>query len=148
MKLTWGWRIAMLYCSFVAMMLFLVFKSMNQKFDLVTPDYYAKELQYQDLIDASRNQAALSKPVGIHATAKEVILQFPAEQAGQVLKGNVHFYSAVNAAWDREFPIDGQNSTLSFSREGLQPTAYTLCISWEAAGKKFYQESVLNLNAQ
>ena len=148
MKLTWGWRIAMLYGGFVVMILFLVFKSMRQNFDLVTPDYYAKELQYQHQIDASRNQAALSAPVRMQATAKEVILQFPEEHSGRVLKGNVHFYSAVNAGWDKEFPFEGQQSTISLSRQQLQPTAYTVRISWEADGKQFYQETALNLNAQ
>ena len=42
------------YSFFVVGMLFLVIKSTMQKFELVQPDYYADELKYQTVIDASQ----------------------------------------------------------------------------------------------
>ena len=51
MKLSWGHKIAATYLVFVAGMVFLVFKANNEKFDLVTKDYYGAELKYQEVID-------------------------------------------------------------------------------------------------
>ena len=50
--MNWGYKILLVFAVFVAGILFLVYKSSNQKMDLVTTDYYEKELKYQQKIDA------------------------------------------------------------------------------------------------
>ena len=61
--MNWGYKILFVYIAFVAGILAMVFGSSSQKVDLVTPDYYAKELKYQDKIDELGRVAALSAPV-------------------------------------------------------------------------------------
>mgnify|MGYP003351831803 CR=1 FL=1 len=53
-NINWGWRIVMLYGGFVVLILFLVYKTTTVKDDLVTPDYYAKELKYQEQLDKQK----------------------------------------------------------------------------------------------
>ena len=65
MKLSWGYKITLVYIAFVAGMGFLVFKASSQKFDLVTKDYYEQELKYQQVIDQAANSSRLSEPVTI-----------------------------------------------------------------------------------
>jgi hypothetical protein len=60
--MNWGYKILFVYLAFVAGILLMVFKSSIQKRDLVTPDYYAKELKYQQRIDAVKKTQALSAP--------------------------------------------------------------------------------------
>lgn len=60
-KLNWGWRISILYSGFVVFMLFMVFKTTTVKDDLVTPDYYAKELEYQQHIDKQERANQLDR---------------------------------------------------------------------------------------
>ena len=50
--MNWGYKILFVYIAFIAGILLMVFKSSTQKRDLVTADYYAKELKYQERIDA------------------------------------------------------------------------------------------------
>ena len=45
MKLSWGYKIMFVYTAFVAGIGFLAFKANNEKFDLVTKDYYDQELK-------------------------------------------------------------------------------------------------------
>ena len=45
--INWGWRIVILYSGFVLLILFLVYKTTTVNDDLVTTDYYAKELKFQ-----------------------------------------------------------------------------------------------------
>lgn len=145
MKLNWGTKIALMYGGFVVLIMFLVIKSMKQDFQLVSDDYYQKEIKYQDVIDGSKNQAQLSAPIAIHANEQKVTLDFPADFTNQELKGSVQFYSSVNAKWDAKFPLKAIANSMDIDRTQLQKTRYTIKINWEAAGKKYYQEDSLNL---
>jgi hypothetical protein len=145
MKFNWGAKIALMYSGFVVLILFLVFKSMKQDFQLVSDDYYQKEIKYQDVIDAGKNQSQLSAPVSIHANEANVSFDFPQEFKDKDCKGNVQFYSAVSSKWDASFPLKTEQNSMNISREKLQPTRYLVKINWESAGKKYYQEDSLNL---
>lgn len=52
MKLNWGHKIALTFVAFFLLMGTLVFKSINTDFQLVSPDYYEQEIEYQQRIDA------------------------------------------------------------------------------------------------
>lgn len=145
LKLGWGTRIAFLYGGFVAIIATLVVGSMRQDFDLVADDYYQQEIAYQDVIDAGKNQSTLSQPASIHANESTVTIDFPAEFADQLITGNVHFYSPVEDAWDKEFAMNNIQSSMAIPRSNLQKTRYKIKLSWEANGKKYYQESDINL---
>ncbi|MBW7914094.1 MAG: FixH family protein [Taibaiella sp.] len=67
MKFGWGSRIALLYGGFVVLIAALVTGSMRQDFDLVADDYYQQEIAYQNVLDAGKNQSALSAPVRVYA---------------------------------------------------------------------------------
>ena len=49
--MNWGYKIMIVYLVFVAGIAVMVYNSAMQNIDLVTPDYYAKELKYQEKID-------------------------------------------------------------------------------------------------
>lgn len=145
MRISWGYKIALLYCSFVALMVVLVVKSMHQKIDLVSKDYYAEELAFQKQIDAGKNQSALSTAASVHADAQNVVIEFPPEFKNENINGKVHFYAPANADFDKDFPIVASNNTVSIARDLLQQARYTMKLSWEADGRKYYQETDLNL---
>jgi hypothetical protein len=145
MKINWGTRIAILYGGFVILIVVLVAGSMRQSFDLVAPDYYGQEIKYQQVIDASKNQSALSAPASIYAGAQTVTIDFPAEFIGKEIMGNVQFYSAVNAAWDKVIHINASNNTMVIPRQGLHNANYKIKLTWNSEGKEYYQETDLNL---
>lgn len=142
----WGWRIALLYASFVAMMLTLVISSNKQKFDLVSQDYYKDEIAYQNVLDASKNQASLAGTLVIHGNDRVIAIDFPGEFAGKSILGTIHFYSAVNKEWDRDFPIKTTHNSMGIDRSLLYPTGYTIKLSYSVDGKNYYQENELNLS--
>jgi nitrogen fixation protein FixH len=145
-KLSWGSRIAILYIGFVALIVFLVVGSMRQSFDLVAPDYYDQELKYQDVIDAGKNQTALSAPASVTANENTVRIVFPQEFKGKIIKGTAQFYSPVNSAWDRHFDLTTIDNSMVIARTAIQQTRYKVKISWQADGKNYYQESEINLS--
>ncbi len=147
MKLGWGWKIAILYGCFAILILSLVIASNRQHFDLVSDDYYGEEVAYQKVIDASKNQSALSQPLQIHANESSVIIEFPNEFKDKMLTGSIQFYSPVNESWDHTYKITPQNNSFSISRTELQKTRYILKINCTIDGKNYHQETEINLHA-
>ncbi len=145
MKIGWGTRIALLYGGFVVMIGILVYNSMRQQFDLVSKDYYQKELAFQEVIDAGKNQSGLSRPVDITQADGHIIFGFPPEFSEQDIKGTINFYSPANAAWDRNYAIAANGIVFSIPIGTMEQTLYQVKISWEYNGKKYYQENEVSL---
>jgi len=147
MKINWGVKIVILYCGFVALIVTLVVASMHQHFDLVSANYYDEEVAYQKVINAGKNDASLSSPIDVHANDSNVIIDFPAELNGVATSGGIQFYSPVNSAWDKDFPAKIVGHSMHIDRSELRNTKYVLKIDLTAAGKKYYQETEINLHS-
>lgn len=125
------------------MIIVLVAASSRQKFDLVSDSYYRDEIAYQQVLDASRNQAGLSGQVKVSSDGNMVVLTFPAEFSGKVMQGNVQFYSPADKKWDRTFKLEVNNNTFSLPVSKLQRTNYTVKVTYYVDGKSYYYESHL-----
>ncbi len=145
MKISWGFKITLLYAAFAAGIVTLVVASSRQKIDLVSKDYYEAELGFQKVIDASNNQSKLSHPVTVYANGSDVNFDFPAEFKGKIINGSVQFYSPANDAWDKKVDFKTENTTYAVQRSVLHNTRYTVKLSFAVDGKNFYQESDIQL---
>lgn len=94
--MNWGYKILSFYALFVFGILFMVFKSSSQNTDLVTTDYYAKELKYQDKIDEQNRVSALTTPINYKLSNDSLIITFPNDFVGKLLTGNVVLYCVSN----------------------------------------------------
>lgn len=146
MKIGWGWKIMILYGAFVLMIITLVTASSKQRVDLVSKDYYQEEITYQKVLDAGKNQAALSASFGIHANGSDLVIEFPQEFQSAVPKGVVTFYSPVNETWDRSFDITAAGNKFVIPLGKLYMTRYIVKIRCTAGGKDYYQESEIQLH--
>ena len=146
MKMNWGTRIAMVYIGFVILMVTLVTMSMKQDFQLVSKDYYQKEITYQEVMDAGKSQSLLSQPVSFIVNEAMIGFGFPNEFIGKNINGTIEFYAAANSKWDAKFDFVSEDNQFKIIRNKLFPTRYQVKINWEMDGIKYYQESLLNLN--
>ena len=142
----WGHKIIIVFILFAAGILTLVTKSMRTKIDLVTPDYYGEELKYQQVIDGHQQVLNLSSPVKISQSAETVTLAFPAEMQDIPLTGNILFYRASNSAQDVSIPLQNQNGLLILDKNRLQKGSYRIQLTWQANGKKYFQENAMMVN--
>jgi hypothetical protein len=140
MRISWGYKIAIFYLSFVIGILFLVFKASNESFDLVTENYYEAELKYQDVIDQKGNAKALSAAPVINHSVTSVSLQLPAEFTGKNVTGEIYLYRASDAAKDirRTFSAQDGFTKVELGRE--LSGSYDLKLSWQANGKQYLEE--------
>lgn len=143
MKLSWGYKILFVYIAFVAGMGFLVFKASNQKFDLVTKDYYDQELKYQNIIDQSANTAKLSAPLGVERLAGQLKINFPIEMKDKQKSIDFYLYFPADAKRDfRKLINIGENEFTQSLPEAMRGN-YELKLSWEVEGVKYYFEKKL-----
>lgn len=142
--MNWGTKILIVYIAFIAGILLMVFKSSSQKTDLVTTDYYAKELKYQDKIDEMNRVAALSEPVGYAVKDNALIIKFPKDFAGKKLVGEVLLYcpSDENKDIKKHFSIQDELLQMPVPASGA---VYELHLSWQDGGVTYYFEKKINI---
>lgn len=140
MKISWGHKILFVYLGFVAGILFLVFKASQEKFDLVTPDYYEAELKFQNVIDDKQRVTELSAPPKITHSVNTVRIQLPAEFLNKELKGELYLYRPSDASKDVKKSFTSNKGFVEIPLEKDLSGAYELKLSWQADGKTFYNE--------
>jgi hypothetical protein len=140
MKINWGYKILIVYVAFVIGIMFLVFKANQQKFDLVTPNYYEAELKFQNVIDQKQRVAELSSQPKISHSVNSVTIQLPEEFFNKEVKGEVYLYRPSDASKDIKTSFSTKKSFVEmFLHEDLSG-AYDLKLSWQADGKSYYNE--------
>src|SRR5687767_9780108 len=125
-KIGWGTRVALLYGGFVAIIVILIVGSMRQDFDLVSKDYYAEEIAYQNTIDASKNQSALSRAALIAIGGDYITISLPQEFKHKVVSADLHFYSPVSASLDRKYTEHTNNGDIVITKGSLEKQRYKL----------------------
>ena len=144
--MNWGYKILIVYAVFVAGILFLVVKSSSQKMDLVTTDYYAKELKYQEKIDETTRVNALSAPVTYEIKNNELVILFPKDFAGKKLTGEATLYCPSDENKDVKQNFNIQDAPLIVSIPSIKTNEYELHLSWEADGLKYYFERKISIS--
>jgi hypothetical protein len=136
-KWNWGTRIFLTYSLFVVFMLGMVYLCTRQHYDLVTPDYYAQELKYQEVIDGLNNVQALGRQVAVTKTENLVTVTIPHENIDG--KGEVKFYRPDNASLDMVLALNGSNQVM-VPVSKFKTGVYKIKTSWMHAGKRYYDE--------
>jgi hypothetical protein len=141
MTLNWGHKITIVLLLFGALMMTLVYKSIQTDYQLVTKDYYKDELQYQQVIDGSNNAASLSALLQISQTENGIVISFPQEMKDKTITGEYWFYCPYRDKNDRRIEISaGTDAIQVITREQLAAATYTIKTSWKADGTTYYNE--------
>ena len=143
MKLSWGYKILLVYVIFIIGMGFLVFKASSQKFDLVTKDYYDQELKYQNIIDQSANTAKLSSPLVVERSVGGLTVNFPPEMKGKQKSIDFYLYFPADAKRDFRKLITIIDNGFTQPLPEAMRGRYELKLSWEVEGVKYYFEKKL-----
>ncbi|CAN5313062.1 hypothetical protein BH10BAC1_BH10BAC1_18650 [soil metagenome] len=143
-NLSWGKRIAILYIGFVVLIGVMITFSMKQKIELVSADYYDKELVFQGKIDEMNNANALSEKVEHSFFNDSFLIQFPSEFKDKKVKGEIVFFRPSDASKDfkKEIELDEkllEKIDLSKFTKGM----YKMQISWNANSIKYFTEETI-----
>ena len=146
-NINWGWRIVILYSSFVVLILFLVYKTTTVKDDLVTPDYYAKELKFQEHLDKQKRTHDLKEQLSWSVKGKNISIRFPEEIRAKNVKAEILFYNTAEAKKDLSITCaPDPTGVCDVSSEKLSHGIYQMQIDWSAGGITYYNEGVIKIN--
>jgi len=147
MKFNWGTGIIIAFISFIAFILFFIIKmNTNDKYDhdLVTEDYYAEELKYQNDIDKEQNAKLLSQNLSWKKTNEGIIVKFPENFDAKKITGNVFLYRPSNKQLDFEISISLSNHNLLIPDKRLLGGRWNIKVDWQYSGKSYlYKKEIL-----
>lgn len=141
MKWNWGTKIALLYSTFIAFILFMVYMSFGQRFDLVTEDYYAEEIAYQNTIDSKERAEKLEEEVITYVENGMLRIVFPQKEA--VINGEIHCFRPSDEAKDFVVKIEKHSGTFDIPLTRFVKGKYLLKINWKLKSLSYYQEKTV-----
>lgn len=144
MRINWGTGITITFSLFAAGMLSLVMLCVQQPQDLVSVDYYNREIAFQQQINKTSNTLELLQPLQFNydAATHSVIILFPPEMKGKSLSGALQFFKPDNAALDFEIPVHPDQSLGQLVDAGkMKNGLWHIKADWKSDENSFYQEA-------
>lgn len=102
-KWNWGTGLALALGLFVLSMAYTMYLVSQQKYDLVTSDYYEQELAYQETINRQKIAARLSEACKLRLHDGKLSIDFPKDLEGQTARAKVLMYCQTDA--DKDFTL-------------------------------------------
>jgi hypothetical protein len=144
--MNWGWRIAIGYSAFVVFILFMVYKATRENFELVTPDYYSKELAFQDQIDKSVNARDNKEEIELIIESDGIALQYPNFSKYKAVSGVVSFFRPSGGSMDRDFELLLNDKGMMYLPISHFTTGrYLFKADWVSDGEAFYIERQIDI---
>ncbi|SHG41678.1 FixH protein [Salegentibacter echinorum] len=134
MKINWGTGIVIGMVIFISFILFLVVNMLtDDKFnhDLVTEEYYQKELHYQEEIDAETNAFALEENIKDYRVKNGWVVEFPENLELSKISGDLNFYRPSNKKLDFSIPLDLKKRKIHISEDQLIGGRWNINIYWK-----------------
>jgi hypothetical protein len=143
LSISWGTKIAALYIGFVLLIGTMVFMCMNQKIDLVSSDYYEKELAFQGRIAEMNNANALTENITHNMDSEGITLQFPALFKGKTIKGELYLFRPSDASKDIRIALDLKDLKMLIPAEKLSKGMYKMQTSWSVDKTPYFTEETI-----
>lgn len=144
--MNWGYRIAIGFTTFCLITIGVTVYLMMQKVDIVTDNYYEKELKYQEQLDKVARTRALKETMEITNTGKELIIKFPNVPDKNQNKDFISLYRPSDNTKDVKIPVLTDSlRTQIVSVERIARGYWKVQINWTSGGSEYYYENVFNL---
>jgi hypothetical protein len=146
-KFDWGTGITIFIALFLLANAFIIYKSFQQKNDLVAEEYYPQGLEYQKQIDRFAKANSLSGKISISEDQDGLVIVYPIDLKGKDIKGEVVFFRPSDE--DADF-----HDSISFDTSMIQRIPvrkfikgkYVAKFFWKMDGKEYANESTFRVN--
>jgi hypothetical protein len=148
MKLNWGTCIVIAFAAFMLFILQYVYKvqsSSEYDHELVTEDYYRKELNVNGERERKDLANHLKNPVRVFDTQQGIIITFPEDFNFQDIKGTIAFYRPSNQKLDFDMPISLTSNNLVIPKDKFVNGIWQVTVDWEYQNKKYLNQQSLNV---
>jgi hypothetical protein len=140
-KFTWGTGIFIVIIIFISVFAAFAIFSMSLDINLVSSDYYDKEVAYEFQIQKIKNTASLSEKVKIGQENQQLSFIFPKIIKGKKITAKVQMYCYTDRHQDLTFQIQPDSSFRAFMDcKILKKGRYAVKLDWKIDEKSYYQE--------
>jgi hypothetical protein len=116
----------------------MVFKSSGEETDLVTGDYYAQELRYQEKIDQEKNAQALGGKLRYELKNEQLLVYFPADFKSKTIAGKVTVYCPADKSKDVVKTFVTGDAPVSVNIPAGSISMYELQVNCKVDGRDYY----------
>lgn len=144
-RIEW-WPIAIIaaFVLFGGSVIAAVVKSFGEDVSLVSKDYYAKEIAYQDQINTEILTKQLQKEVKseIDPSGEKMVFYFPLDTVNpKPIKGEILFFRPSSAGEDWSIPVDLDGKGMQeVSLAGKMKGMWRVQTRWSEGSLEFYTE--------
>ena len=128
----------------MGILLSIVMYMMNQDVDLVTDNYYDKEVKYQQQIDTEKRTNALGEDIRVNILNKTLVVTFPDSSN---VDGELYFYRPSDFKKDFKIPIKidhKREQAINISK--IEKGYWKLKVSWNMNNDEYYSEKSIYIN--
>lgn len=136
--MNWGKLIVLGFVFFMSFVGIMAYKMATAKVDLVRPNYYQTELDYQKQFEKIKNSSQFKvEEMMTYSPEKQLFtIAFP----NKIEEGEVHFYRSSDNKLDLNFKINN-TSTFSYNTKKLAKGSWKVTASWSNNAKEFFIEN-------
>jgi hypothetical protein len=141
--MNWGNRLTLVIGVFMALMAAMVIYSFRQELNMVTDNYYEKDLRYQEQIDRITNTKHLiDKPTAVYRSADKIIaVHFPQNMMHKRIKGELHLFRPSDNKMDITYAISLDERGSQFIDASLYSKGeWIIKLSWSDQYLEYYDE--------
>lgn len=136
------WPIAIAGFFIIAILFIVSFIAfaVRQREDLVSADYYEREVRYQSQLDAmNRSQPFAAQTVVTFEPARQtIVITLPTTETKNAT-GSIHLYRPSDARLDCEFPLAlGADGTQRLDAKQLRDGLWKVRVKWNVNGQEFF----------
>lgn len=143
--MSWGYKITIVIATFIVAMLSMVFVASKQTNDMMDSNYYAKELAYQQVIDAVNNTKPYLPNIAFLQDKEFITLKFPTEITNAVeSNASIEFIKIDDKTKDLTLVFaPNKNGEQTISKATFYAGAYLLRLSWKNKGVAYYNKQTI-----
>lgn len=149
MKLRWNWGtgITIFIVFFLLMNVVVIIFAFSQKVDLVTPNYYEKELKYQDEIDAQQKTLDMTEKINVEYQSEALVIQLPNKFSVKELEGIILLYRPSDSSKDIKIALHPDSTgTQLVPTAGLRKGFWKVKINWSSENASYADEKSIFIN--
>jgi len=143
MKLNWVFGAFALFAGFVLFIIAMVFLASSQRHELVTENYYEKELQFKEVLKQKQLTKSLDTEIEITLSDQHLEIILPTPKT--VTKGEVILFKPSSENDDRTITFEGDENQYAFNLTTLNRGMYKMKVVWEVGGVQYFHEQKIDL---
>lgn len=140
-KSLWGYGIAVVYVIFAIATLSFVAFTMTHKVELVSKDYYAQEVAYEQQINRLRQTATLTQELACELSPDGQFIRLRVPPKMAAVHGTILLYRPSESSLDMELELDpDDDGTQNIPTAKLARGVWRVKAIWSFEGREYYNE--------